>query len=81
MTGHGEKHSSLHSPSGGYALVIHGGAGTMSKKGSTLEQQAAYKTSLRDALEAVSPFAAHYCDGSVKISSRDTRSFVREGKL
>jgi len=55
----GEKHSSLHSPSGGYVLVIHGGAGTMSKKGSTFEQQAAYKTSLRAALEAVSPFAAH----------------------
>ncbi|KAG5650196.1 hypothetical protein H0H81_000356 [Sphagnurus paluster] len=35
-----------------YVLVIHGGAGTMSKEGSTPEQQAAYKASLRAALEA-----------------------------
>ncbi|KAG6813675.1 hypothetical protein H0H92_008523 [Tricholoma furcatifolium] len=35
-----------------YALVIHGGAGTMSKAGSTPEQRAAYKAGLRAALEA-----------------------------
>ncbi|KAG5646286.1 hypothetical protein DXG03_003883 [Asterophora parasitica] len=35
-----------------YVLVIHGGAGTMSKEGSTPKQQAAYKASLRAALEA-----------------------------
>ncbi|KAG6820871.1 hypothetical protein H0H93_010215 [Arthromyces matolae] len=35
-----------------YVLVIHGGAGTMSKKGSTLAQRAAYKASLRVALTA-----------------------------
>ncbi|EKM54035.1 uncharacterized protein PHACADRAFT_257628 [Phanerochaete carnosa HHB-10118-sp] len=35
-----------------YALVIHGGAGTMSKDGSTPEQRAKYKSALRRALEA-----------------------------
>ncbi|KAG6908399.1 hypothetical protein DXG01_004828 [Tephrocybe rancida] len=41
------------SPSTGrYALVIHGGAGTMSKTGSTPSQRAAYKSGLRAALEA-----------------------------
>ncbi|KAF8070289.1 asparaginase [Lyophyllum atratum] len=35
-----------------YVLVIHGGAGTMSKEGSTPEQQAAYKASLSAALRA-----------------------------
>ncbi|RDB24716.1 putative isoaspartyl peptidase/L-asparaginase [Hypsizygus marmoreus] len=34
-----------------YTLVIHGGAGTMSKQGSTSEQQAAYKAALTAALE------------------------------
>ncbi|KAF5385989.1 hypothetical protein D9615_002417 [Tricholomella constricta] len=35
-----------------HVLVIHGGAGTMVKEGSTPEQQGAYKASLRAALEA-----------------------------
>lgn len=35
-----------------YVLVIHGGAGTMSKDGATLEQRAKYKAALRKALEA-----------------------------
>jgi beta-aspartyl-peptidase (threonine type) len=35
-----------------YVLVIHGGAGTMSKEGSTLEQQARYKAALASALRA-----------------------------
>jgi beta-aspartyl-peptidase (threonine type) len=33
-------------------LVIHGGAGTITRQGSTLEQQAHYKASLRTALLA-----------------------------
>lgn len=37
----------------GYVLVIHGGAGTMSREGSTPEQQAAYKSALADSLRAV----------------------------
>lgn len=37
-----------------YVLVIHGGAGTMSKEGSTPEQQAAYKAALAEALKSVS---------------------------
>ena len=37
-----------------YVLVIHGGAGTMSKKGSTPEQQAAYRAALAEALRSVS---------------------------
>ncbi|KAJ7675079.1 nucleophile aminohydrolase [Mycena rosella] len=35
-----------------YVLVCHGGAGTMSRKGSTPEQRAAYKAGIRAALEA-----------------------------
>ncbi|KAF9467252.1 asparaginase [Collybia nuda] len=35
-----------------YALVIHGGAGTILREGSTPEQQAAYRASLRASLEA-----------------------------
>ncbi|KAF8972944.1 asparaginase [Flammula alnicola] len=35
-----------------YVLVIHGGAGTMSKEGSTPEQQGAYKAALSEALRA-----------------------------
>ena len=35
-----------------YVLVIHGGAGTMSKEKSTAEQRARYKAALRRALEA-----------------------------
>jgi beta-aspartyl-peptidase (threonine type) len=35
-----------------YVLAIHGGAGTMSKEGSTPEQQAQNKNALRAALEA-----------------------------
>ncbi|KAK7472857.1 hypothetical protein VKT23_000965 [Stygiomarasmius scandens] len=41
--------SDIRSP---YTLVIHGGAGTMSKKNSTPEQIAAYHAGLRKALEA-----------------------------
>ncbi|KAK7035268.1 hypothetical protein VNI00_012035 [Paramarasmius palmivorus] len=37
---------------GKYVLVIHGGAGTMTKKDSSPEKVAAYKAGLRDALEA-----------------------------
>jgi beta-aspartyl-peptidase (threonine type) len=37
-----------------YVLVIHGGAGTMSKEGSTPEQQRAYKAALAQALRSVS---------------------------
>ena len=37
---------------GRYVLVIHGGAGTMSKDGSTPEQRAKYKVALSDALHA-----------------------------
>ena len=33
-------------------LVIHGGAGTMSRKAATPERQASYKTALKTALEA-----------------------------
>ncbi|KAH0589315.1 hypothetical protein H2248_005077 [Termitomyces sp. 'cryptogamus'] len=36
-----------------HVLVVHGGAGTMSKQGSTPAQRAAYKDGLRAALEAV----------------------------
>ena len=36
-----------------YVLVIHGGAGTMSKEGSTPEQRADYKAALAEALRAV----------------------------
>ena len=36
-----------------YVLVIHGGAGTMSKEGSTPEQRADYKAALVEALQAV----------------------------
>ena len=36
-----------------YVLVIHGGAGTMSKEGSTPEQRAGYKAALAEALQAV----------------------------
>jgi L-asparaginase / beta-aspartyl-peptidase len=35
-----------------YVLIIHGGAGTMSKEGSTPEQQSHYKAALRTALRA-----------------------------
>lgn len=35
-----------------YVLVIHGGAGTMSKEGSTPEQRARYKAALAKALQA-----------------------------
>ncbi|KAG5734240.1 hypothetical protein E4T56_gene4698, partial [Termitomyces sp. T112] len=35
-----------------HVLVVHGGAGTMSKQGSTPAQRAAYKDGLRAALEA-----------------------------
>ena len=35
-----------------YTLVIHGGAGTMSKARSTPEQRAAYRDALRKALQA-----------------------------
>ncbi|GJE96714.1 isoaspartyl peptidase/L-asparaginase [Phanerochaete sordida] len=35
-----------------YVLVIHGGAGTMSKEGASPEQRAKYKAALRDALKA-----------------------------
>lgn len=35
-----------------YVLVIHGGAGTMSKEGSTPEQRARYKAALSEALKA-----------------------------
>ncbi|KAJ3525586.1 hypothetical protein NM688_g8381 [Phlebia brevispora] len=35
-----------------YVLVIHGGAGTMSKEGSTPEQRAKYKAALSEALKA-----------------------------
>ena len=41
-------------PRKSYILVIHGGAGTMSKAGSTKEQQMLYKASLAKALHAVS---------------------------
>ncbi|KDR75398.1 hypothetical protein GALMADRAFT_249450 [Galerina marginata CBS 339.88] len=37
-------------PRRGYVLVIHGGAGTMTRTGSTPEQQAAYKAALSQAL-------------------------------
>jgi len=37
-----------------YVLVIHGGAGTMSKEGSTPEQRAAYRAALSEALISVS---------------------------
>jgi beta-aspartyl-peptidase (threonine type) len=40
-------------PSSPYVLVIHGGAGTMSKEGSTPEQRADYKAALTEALQAV----------------------------
>ena len=36
-----------------YVLVIHGGAGTMSKEGSTPEQRTAYKAALVEALRSV----------------------------
>ena len=36
-----------------YVLVIHGGAGTMSRANSTPEQQAAYKAALAQALQSV----------------------------
>jgi len=36
-----------------HVLVIHGGAGTMTRAGSTPEQQAAYKAALSQALESV----------------------------
>jgi L-asparaginase / beta-aspartyl-peptidase len=45
--------SSPPSNSSPYVLVIHGGAGTMSKEGSTQEQRAAYKAALAEALRAV----------------------------
>jgi hypothetical protein len=48
-----EKLHLLESPPNPYVLVIHGGAGTMSKEGSTLEQRAAYKAALVEALQAV----------------------------
>lgn len=35
-----------------YVLVIHGGAGAMTRAGSTPEQEAAYKTALSKALQA-----------------------------
>jgi len=35
-----------------YVLVVHGGAGTMFRAGSTPEQRAAYKAGIRAALEA-----------------------------
>lgn len=35
-----------------YVLVIHGGAGTMSKVGASPEQRAKYKAALRKALKA-----------------------------
>jgi len=37
---------------GKYVLVVHGGAGTMSRSGSTPEQRAAYHAGLEDALKA-----------------------------
>jgi hypothetical protein len=37
---------------GNYVLVCHGGAGTMTKSGSTPEQRAAYRAAIRAALEA-----------------------------
>lgn len=41
-----------HPESGRYVLVVHGGAGILSRKGSTPEQQALYRTALRSALQA-----------------------------
>jgi len=43
----------LHSSAGGYVLVIHGGAGTITREASTPEQQAAYRKALKKSLEAV----------------------------
>lgn len=43
---------SLSSKDGNYVLVIHGGAGAMSRQGSTPEQQARYKAALGSALQA-----------------------------
>ena len=40
-------------PTKSYILVIHGGAGTMAKAGSTKEQQMLYKAGLAKALHAV----------------------------
>lgn len=40
------------SRSGRFVLVIHGGAGTMSKEKSTPKQRALYKTALSNALKA-----------------------------
>ncbi|KAJ7078923.1 asparaginase [Mycena belliarum] len=44
--------SSKPGPNAHYVLVCHGGAGTMSRAGSTPEQRAAYQTALRTALKA-----------------------------
>ena len=44
--------SSSNTP-GPYVLVIHGGAGTMSREGSTPEQRADYRAALAEALQAV----------------------------
>jgi hypothetical protein len=62
-----------------YVLVIHGGAGTMTKEGSTPEQQAAYKDSLRTALEAVCD-AQPNVPASCSLWLRDIRSSVTEAK-
>jgi len=43
----------VHSPTGRYVLVIHGGAGTITRETSTPEQQAAYKKALKKSLETV----------------------------
>jgi hypothetical protein len=43
-----------------HVLVIHGGAGTISRADSTLEQQARFKASLSTALEAASNPSSFY---------------------
>lgn len=43
-----------------YVLVIHGGAGTITRESSTPEQQANYRSALKESLEAVSPSRRNY---------------------
>ncbi|KAG2024074.1 L-asparaginase [Coprinopsis cinerea AmutBmut pab1-1] len=62
MSDNGEKRASLDvndhdgkqclEVASGYVLVVHGGAGTMSKTGSTPEQRRAYRIALAEALKA-----------------------------
>ena len=64
-----------------YVLVIHGGAGTMSKEGSTQEQRAVYKAALAEALRVVCISYLHGLVVYIDFSHRAISTSALVGKL